>query len=225
MAKDITAQLIAEGRVRYGFIGITLQELNSELAEGLGLDVEHGVLVGSVLEGYPADRAGIRQQDVIIEYDGENIRDASKFRLLVARSPIGSEVPIAVWRKGKREELKITITERPEDAVVASAEPSGSGAWLGLQVDNVDSREARRRYGGQRDQKGVIVLEVERGSPADEAGIREGDIITEVYSIEIEDIDGYLGVAEKLKDREAPIAFLVKRGRSTTYIPVKPDKR
>jgi S1-C subfamily serine protease len=71
----------------------------------------------------------------------------------------------------------------------------------------------------------VIVLEVEEGSPADEAGIREGDIITEVYSDTIDDVDGYLRVADKLRDREAPIAFLVKRGRSTTYIPVKPDKR
>jgi S1-C subfamily serine protease len=71
----------------------------------------------------------------------------------------------------------------------------------------------------------VIVLEVDEGSPADEAGIREGDIVTEVYSISVDDLDGYRKVAENLKEREAPIAFLVKRGRSTTYIPVKPDKR
>jgi S1-C subfamily serine protease len=71
----------------------------------------------------------------------------------------------------------------------------------------------------------VIVLDVEKGSPADEAGIREGDVITEVYSQTVSDLDDYLKIADKLKERKDPIAFLVKRGRSTTYIPVKPDKR
>jgi S1-C subfamily serine protease len=134
-------------------------------------------------------------------------------------------VPIVVWRDGKEKKLDITIAERPEDAVVVAARPASGDSWLGLQVDDVDSREVRRSYNISRSQQGVIVLNVEEGSPADEAGIREGDIITEVYSIAVEDMDGYLKVAEKLKDREAPIAFLVKRGRSTTYIPVKPGKR
>jgi serine protease Do len=226
MARDIVDQLIAEGRVRYGFIGITLRELNKDLAEGLGLDIEQGVLVENVLDGYPADEAGIERKDVIVKYNGETVRDGSKFRLMVAKTPIGGTVPIVVWRKGKEKELEITIAERPEDAVVVAARPtSGGDSWLGLQVDEVDSREVRRTYNVPRGQQGVIVLNVEEGSPADEAGIREGDIITEVYSIAVEDMDGYLKVAEKLKDREAPIAFLVKRGRSTTYIPVKPGKR
>jgi serine protease Do len=134
-------------------------------------------------------------------------------------------VPLVVWRDGKKKKLKITIAERPEDAVVAASEPRGDGAWLGLHVSDVSSREVRQQYNVPRGQKGVIVLEVEEGSPADEAGIREGDIITEVYSNTVEDLDEYLSVADKLKEREAPIAFLVKRGRSTTYIPVKPEKR
>jgi len=225
MAKEIMGQLIAEGRVRYGFIGITLQEMDATLAEGLGIDIDYGILVETVLEGYPADKAGIEKKDVIIEYDGETVRDGAKFRLMVGKTQIGESVPIGVWRNGKKKNLKITIAERPEDAVVASAEPGAQGAWLGLHVDNLSSREVRRQYSVQRGQKGVIVLEVEEGSPADEAGIREGDIITEVYSNTVDDVDEYLRVADKLKEREAPIAFLVKRGRSTTYIPVKPDMR
>ncbi len=225
MAKDIVGQLIAEGRVRYGFIGITLLELNKDLAEGLGLEIQQGVLVENVLDGYPASEAGIERKDVIIKYDGETVRDGSKFRLMVAKTPIGGTVPIVVWRKGKEKELEITIAERPEDAVVVAARPPSGDLWLGLQVDDVDSREVRRTYNISRDQEGVIVLNVKEGSPAEEAGIREGDIITEVYSIAVKDMDGYLKVADKLKDREAPIAFLVKRGRSTTYLPVKPGKR
>ena len=225
MARDIMGQLIAEGKVRYGFIGITLQEMSEDLAEGLGLDVDQGILVESVLPGYPADKAGVEKKDVIVEYDGEVVRDAAKFRLKVGRTEIGETVPIVVWRDGKTKNMKITIAERPEDEVVAASEPRGEGAWLGLHVSEMSSREVRRQFNVPRGQKGVIVLEVEEGSPAEEAGIREGDIITEVYSNTVDDIDEYLRVADKLKEREAPIAFLVKRGRSTTYIPVKPDKR
>ena len=225
MAKDIMGQLIAEGRVRYGFIGIQLQELNKDLAAGLGLDIDHGVLVENVLEGYPAEKAGIEHRDVIIEYNGEPVINADKFRLLVGKTEIGETVPLVVWRKGKEKNLKITIGERPDDVVVAATQPSGQEAWLGLHVDDLGSRDVRRQYNVARGQQGVIVLEVDEGSPADEAGIREGDIVTEVYSISVDDLEGYRKVAENLKEREAPIAFLVKRGRSTTYIPVKPDKR
>jgi serine protease Do len=199
--------------------------MNADLASGLGLDIDHGILVESVLPGYPADEAGIQKKDVIVEYDGEVVRDAARFRLSVGRTNIGDSVPIVVWRNGKKKNLKITIAERPEDAVVAASEPRGEGAWLGLHVSDMSSREVRQQYNVPRGQKGVIVLEVEEGSPADEAGIREGDIITEVYSNTVDDIDEYLRVADKLKEREAPIAFLVKRGRSTTYIPVKPEER
>jgi len=225
MARDIMGQLIADGKVRYGFIGITLQEMNADLASGLGLDIDHGILVESVLPGYPADDAGVQKKDIIIEYDGETVRDAARFRLSVGKTNIGETVPIVVWRDGKKKNLKIKIAERPEDAVVAATEPTSEGAWLGLHVSGVSSREVRQQYNVPRGQKGVIVLEVEEGSPADEAGIREGDIITEVYSNTVDDIDEYLKVADKLKEREAPIAFLVKRGRSTTYIPVKPEER
>jgi serine protease Do len=225
MAKDIMGQLIAEGKVRYGFIGITLQQMSPDLSEGMGLDIDHGILVQNVLPGYPADEAGVQNKDVILEYDGEAVRDSEKFRLKVGRTEIGKTVPMVVWRDGKKKNLKITIAERPEDEVVAATESSGDGAWLGLHVSDMSSREVRRRFNVPRGQKGVIVLEVEEGSPAEEAGIREGDIITEVYSNTVDNMDEYLRVADKLKEREAPIAFLVKRERSTTYIPVKPDRR
>jgi serine protease Do len=144
---------------------------------------------------------------------------------MVGETPIGKEVPIVVWRNGKKEKLNITIGERPDENVVAAAPTRRSDAWLGLYVDEVDSRQARGRFSTDRGQTGVIVLDVEEGSPADEAGIREGDVITEVYSQEVNNLDEYMKIAKKLEERKDPIAFLVKRGRSTTYIPVTPGKR
>lgn len=225
MAKGVMDQLIAEGTVRYGFIGIQLQELNKTLAQGLGLEIEHGIVVEKVLEDNPAERAGIKQRDVIIEYDGKPVRNAGKFRLMVGQTPIGKKVPIVVWREGKKKQLNITVGERSDESVVASTTPRDSGFWLGLRVDDVDSRQVRGRFNTTRGQDGVIVLDVEKGSPADEAGIREGDLITEVYSQTVSGLDDYLKIAKKLEERKDPIAFLVKRGKNSTYLAVKPDKR
>lgn len=225
MVKSVMDQIITQGTVRYGFIGIQLQELNKTLAQGLGLEIDHGIVVENVLENQPAEKAGIRQRDVIIEYRGKPVRDDAEFRLMVGETPIGEEVPIVVWRDGKKKTLSITIGERPDENVVAAAPEQRSESWLGIYVDDVDSRQARTRFNTERGQNGVIVLDVEEGSPADEAGIREGDVITEVYSQEVNNLDEYMKIAKKLEERKDPIAFLVKRGRSTRYIPVTPGKR
>jgi serine protease Do len=225
MARNIMGQLIAQGRVRYGFIGIRLQEMDQTLAEARGVDIDHGILVDYVYPQSPADEAGLRTGDVIVRYDGEAVRDDNKFRLMVGNTPIGKRVPVVVVRAGKELKVDITIGERPEGDIVASAEPPRGETWLGLRVDDATKSEYRRRYGVDKNQGGVVVLEVEEGSPADEAGIREGDVITEVYSHEVGSLEDYVAISKKLKDRKEAIAFLVVRGRTSTYVPVMPDKR
>jgi serine protease Do len=193
------------------------------MAEGLGLDITSGILVEDVIANRPAAEAGMEQGDVIVRFDDEDVSDDNRFRLKVGNTPPGTRVPVEVVRDGKRVKLDVTLGERPDPEVVASAEVPESGeSWLGLHVDDASKSELRRRYDLQRDQEGVVVVEVNEGSPAAEAGIREGDIITEVYSHEVTSLEDYVEISDKLKDREAPIAFLVKRGRSTTYIPVRP---
>jgi Do/DeqQ family serine protease len=225
MARNIMAQLIERGKVTYGYMGIGLQELDRELAVGRGLEVEAGILVTQVLNNTPADEAGIRQGDVIVEYAGEEVSDENKFRLMVANTPVGKKVPLVVMRGSDKVDLHIEIGQRPEPEALAAAEPSRGEAWLGLHVDDAGKREYRRQYSIDGSQAGVVVVEVEAGSPADEAGIREGDVITEVYTQEVGSLEDYVAVADKLKDRKDPIAFLVKRGRSTTYVTVTPQER
>jgi serine protease Do len=225
MAKRVIDQIIEEGRVQYGFIGITLDDLNKTLAKGLGMDLEHGVLVTSVRPDTPAERAGLQQSDVIVEFDGKPVRDDQRFRLMVGNTPVGSKVPMVIVRKNKRIEVEIQIAERPDDQVLAAVEPE-TGSWLGLRVDDMDSPRAREQLSrSERQEEGVVVVGVDSRSPAAEAGIRPGDIIMEVYSFSVSDLKGYVEIAEKLKDRKDPIAFLVKRGRNSTYIPVIPDKK
>ena len=218
----IPYQLIEKGKVAYGFMGIQLQELNKQLAQGLGLNVDKGILVTQVLKDTPAEKAGLKRNDVIVEYRNEPVRDGNRFRLMVGSTEVGTKVPIKIVREGKTKDLNIVLTERPDRQVLASVPSTDSQAWLGMEVDDARSNEARRRFGIDRDQDGVVVLGVTNGSPAADAGIREGDIITEVYSQKVDDLKDYVAIAQKLKDRKEPIAFLVKRRGTSTYVPVIP---
>lgn len=222
MAKQIMGELIAKGKVRYGYLGIRLQELDKTLAQGMGLPVEHGILVEEVYPDTPASKAGIEQRDVIVKYGDESVREDSKFRLMVGSTPVGKTVPVVVVRDGKEKRVSVTLAERPEGDVVASAPTPASSAWLGIHVQDARSGEARRQFSLDRGQSGVVVTGVDEGSPAEEANLQEGDVITEVYTQSVSGLDEYVTISKKLKDRKDPIAFLVKRGRSTNYITVAP---
>jgi len=224
MAKQIMGELIAKGKVRYGYLGIRLQELDRDLAQGMGLPIEHGILVEDVYPDTPASKAGIEQRDVIVKYDGQSVREDSKFRLLVGSTPVGKTVPMVVMRGGKETRLNVTLAERPEEDVVASAPTPESSAWLGLHVEDARSGDARRQYSLDRGQSGVVVTGVDDGSPAEAANLQEGDVITEVYTQSVAGLDDYLTISKKLKSRKDPIAFLVKRGRTTNYVTVSPDR-
>jgi len=223
MAKAIMGELIAKGRVRYGYLGIRLRELDRNLAKAMGIELDHGILVEEALAGAPGAKAGLQRRDVIVRYDGEDVRDESQFRLTVGKTPVGKTVPVVVVRDGKEQRLDVTLGERPDEDVVASAPAPESGAWLGLHVQDARAADARRDFGLDRGQQGVVVTGVDEGSPAEEAGIQEGDVITEVYTQDVGNLDDYVAIAKKLKERKDPIAFLVKRGRSTNYVTVSPE--
>jgi serine protease Do len=191
----------------------------------MGLSVQHGILVQQVQPETPAAKAGFQRGDVIVRFNGEQVMDDSKFRLMVAATPVGKTVPVTVMREGVERRLDVTVAERPDEDVVASAPSRENGEWLGIRVEDARNSETRRQYGLDRGQTGVVVTEVEDDSPAGEAGLREGDVITEVYSHEVDGIEDYTAMAKKLKERKEPIAFLVKRGRITTYVPVIPDRK
>jgi serine protease Do len=214
MVKNITRQIVENGRVQYGFIGIRLQQLDKNLAEGLNLGVDNGILVVEVLPDTPADKAGLQKNDVIVEFDKNNVRDEGRFRLMVANSGVGRSVPLTVIRDGKRREIMITLAERPREEVVAAAPQTGE-RWLGLEVDDTNDP----------DTKGVVVVDVANPSPAWSAGIRQGDVITEVYSQKIDSVRDYAEVSKRLKDRKEPIAFLVRRNQTSRYFPVIPEKK
>jgi serine protease Do len=180
LVKHVADQLMASGKVQRAWLGIQLAELTPELAEGFGLSDQRGILVQDVLSGTPAEKAGLRRNDVIVEFNGQSVSDLPKFRLKVADTKIGSRVPITVLRDGKRMPFVVTLSERPKDGVAQATPPqdedTGPASMAGLRVRELTADEKA----SAKVDAGVVVTDVADGSPAEEAGIQTGDIIEQV---------------------------------------------
>jgi serine protease Do len=232
LARKIGEQLLATGEVVRGYLGILPQELTDDLAEGMGLDDASGILVGSVERGTPAAEAGLEEGDIIVKFDGATVNDVDDFRMLVADTPVGEEVPIDVLRDGKSKILTATLARRPQDYASAESGEPESEDWLGCEVHRITEDIANEL---QIDEdEGVVVVGVRAGSPADNAGLAQGDVIV---SIGDRDIAGVRQFRSALKDareesleesegrrRARPIVFLVKRAGRTMFVPIRPPK-
>ncbi|MGH2571629.1 MAG: trypsin-like peptidase domain-containing protein, partial [bacterium] len=219
LAERIADDLIDDGKVVRGYLGILPQELTPELAESMDAVGTKGILVGDVLAGTPAEKGGLQTGDIITDLDGKPVSDVNDFRIRVADQKVGETIHLDVKRDGKKKSLAIVLEERP-DTVVASAPGGGPREWAGLTVDDVDSARAQR-LPNLRGEEGVLVVGVEPGSAADDAGIQPGDVIKELGNMEIADTGDYAAAVQKYQDKKA-VAILLKRGNQTLYVGVRP---
>jgi Do/DeqQ family serine protease len=179
LARNVADQLIAHGKVRRAWLGVQLAELTPEMSEGFGLkDQQRGVVIQSVIEGQPAERAGLRRNDVIVEFDGRPVTDMQKFRLQVADTPSGRRIPLVVLRDGQRQTLHVTLADRDENQVAAAPRPGeGEGnLGLGMRVRSLTDDER----GELKLKSGVVITDVQEGSQAEEAGLSPGEVVEEV---------------------------------------------
>ena len=222
LAKSVVTQLAANGHVVRGYLGVNIQPVTADLAKGFGIPETSGALVSSVVEGSPAAKAGIKPGDVITEYDGRKVARADELPRVVAESPVGREVPVTVMRDGTRVSLRATITKLDDgrEAKAASTGESTDKPTLGLSLESLSPAEARERGLGERG--GVLVRGVQDGSPAGNAGLRAGDVITEINRMPVKSADDvHQAMAKRPKDK--PALFLVHRDRGTVYIAVNPN--
>jgi len=231
LAVRIAKQLRDQGRVVRGYLGVIMENLTPELAAGRDLDLEHGVLVEEVREGTPAEEAGLLRGDVILQVGDTAIRDSDDLRFKIADSPVGEAVAIRLHRDGRDVELTITLAERPSDAVLArnvqgDISTENLETWLGMAVAALDASDARVEdlidAFDTRDERGVFVVDVESGSPADEARIRPGDVIFEVVTRPVENVQDFENARRYYQERTKPIALGVRRGEVTSYVSVDP---
>lgn len=214
LVKELLPQLQASGKVVRGYIGATIQKITPELAESLSLKAAQGALVAEVAKDSPAERAGLKSGDVILQFDGRAIKDSSDLPLQVARVAPGTNVQLKISRNGKEMSLPLTVGELKDKEVVASAEKSS----LGLSVQPVTAQLAEQL--GLARAEGVVITAVEPGSSAEEAGLRRGDVISEIAKRPVRNMADYKAAIEKNENSKS-LLFLVKRGESNLFLALK----
>lgn len=219
LAEEILPQLKDKGRVVRGWLGVMVQKVTPDLAEKFGLTVGKGALVSKVEPGSPADKAGLKEGDIIIRFEGVEISEMNELPRVVARTAVGKKTEVVVFRAGKEKALQVVLGEMPDAEGAEGGEREEKN--LGMTVEEITPDLAKRI--GIEETEGVIVSSVEPGSPADEAGIRAGDVIKEVNRQTIGDMDAYLEALDKVKADEN-ILFFIRRGNDTLFLVVKPGK-
>ncbi len=200
LARSIANELIAQGKITRGWLGVSMQELTPEIAKGLGLDETSGVIIAKVLDDSPAEKGGLKEGDIIVNFNGEKVENMDQFRFIVAAAEPNSTVNVGVIRETKKRNLTVKIGEMADETSVTRKEES-QGEWIGLSVNNP---------GPNAGQQGVIVTSVETGSPADDAGVETGDIIIRIGNFSIRSMEDYDEAKQKLK-RSSPITFQLRK--------------
>lgn len=243
MAQQVLPQLIKYGKVARGWLGISMRNVDQDLAEKLNFDTPRGAFVRGVSKGSPADKAGIQRSDVIVEFNGETIRDINDLMYVVAATEVGKSVEVIVLRDGTEEKrLTVKLGKRTEEAIAKlnaqlqeaeNMRPELRGARLdrdeekeafaGLQVQNLTPAIAER-YGYASDEKGVVVTRVESGSNAEKKGIVPGSLIQEMEWTEIGDLASYSRLVEQLtNENKKQVLLYVKspNGQGSAYVTIK----
>src|SRR5262245_10756527 len=221
MAKFVAPQLAEHGRVERGWLGVTIQPLSPELAKTFGVTGKDGALVSSVADGSPAAQAGVRQGDVIVEYDGHQVGRSADLSRMVAATAVGKRVTMKVVRDGKEIPLSPTIArlnEKSDEAVASAPTDSEKRGRLGVVVEPVTPTTGRRPDAGEG--QGLVVRSVQDGSPAALAGIRAGDVITEVDRQPVRTVDDLRRAVERHK-AGATLLLLVSREGAVRYLTVQ----
>jgi serine protease Do len=230
LASNIIRQLREFGEVRRGWLGVRIQTVNEELAEGLRLEEPRGALVASVTTDGPAEKAGIKQGDVILEFNGRPVAEMRKLPRMVAETTIGDEVPVVVWRKGQEETFMVMLGELDIEQIAAVEAPkedkaeAGKVPSLGLELGSI-TPELRERYELGESTNGVVVTGVDPEGTAAEKGLTPGDVIVEVDQDEVtlpEDVAEK--VLEAQKEGYRVITLLVYRQGDFRWVAVRIDK-
>ena len=227
MVRSVMEQLIKGGKVVRGYLGVSIQELTQDLARQFGVAEAKGVLVSDVLADSPAKRAKLERGDVIVEFDGRAVENPTQFRNLVAQTPIGKNVRVKFLRGGKERDLEVTIAEQPKTSAQSGgpgdegSEGRSSGAFAGMDVRELTPELARRFNLPRGDKGGVIVARVGEGSPAGEAGLQVGDLITEINRKPIAGLRDFQSVTGSLAAKEPALILVIRNGRNF-YLTIKP---
>ena len=214
MAKTILPDLKAKGKVTRGWLGISVQDITEDIAKNMKTKDRNGALISDVFKGDPADKAGLKSGDIITEINGKKVKDTHELLMMIAAFRVGETVKIKILRDGQEKEVSLAVAERKEQAEIAAAGESGQA--FGMIVQEITPEIAKHL--GLSTKKGVIVVDVQEGSTADEVGIQPQDIILQVNKVKINGMKDYVTEIGKAGDKG--ILLLIKRGKATFFVPL-----
>lgn len=216
MADNVYRQLIHSGKVTRGWLGVNIQEVTPELAKGFGLGSAKGALVSQVEPNSPASKAGLKSGDVILEFNGKEISTYRDLSLAVADTKVGIPAKLKIQRDGKALFEEVTVGERPaEKGEEERASNKAERARLGITVENLDSNSVRQL--NLTSDKGALVTDVEAGSPADEGGVRPGDVIREINHKPVNNASDLKSALREIKSGSTVLLSIIRQGQ-TLYL-------
>ena len=215
LAKNVMQQLVEHGEVKRGLLGVMIENIDPVTAEALGMENAQGVQIIGVSPGKAAEKAGVEIGDLVVELDGEPIRNATELRSRIGATPPGTRVQLVVLREGKEKTLTVVLDQLTHEVMAAHpAKPQGT-ATLGLRVQNLTPELSRRL--GYEDTSGVVVADVQRGSEAARRGLQRGDLVQEVNRHPVKTVADFEETLGKVEGEEA-VLLLVRRGKMTRFV-------
>ena len=216
LAKKVVNDLITSGKVKRAYLGIFLQEINADLRKSFDLDDIAGVLVTKVIEDTPADKAGLKNGDVIIEFNNKKVESVPKFMIMVAGSEIGKKIPIKIVRNKKKKKLYVTLVERTDDILAkGGAVKKANTDWLGLKVESVNGDFAKKNK--IESDTGVVITEIEDNTPASNSDLIVGDVILSINQQDVKNIDDYKKILKEYKNVKNGILLFYVKSKNDVY--------
>ena len=225
LARNVMESLVQNGKVTRGYLGVMIQSITPDLAQEFHLKDNNGALIGDVVPDGPADKAGLKNGDVVTEFNGHPVMDSRRLQLDVASTTPESTVPVEILRDGSKKSLDVTVKQLPGSDKLAAADSSNTsdtGTLNGVEVADLD-RQAHEQFNVPKNISGAVVTQVEPGSPAAEAGLKPGAVIQEINHKPVKSADEAVKLTEKSDSNKRTLVRVWENGGSH-YVVVDESK-
>jgi serine protease Do len=215
MAKRISTELLAKGKISRGWLGVSIQPLTPELAKSFGAKNDKGVLIADVVPDSPAARAGLRSGDIVMEFEGKKMEAPGDLQRAVGLTEPGAAAKVKVWREQSERSVEIKVGEAPEEREVRAGGSRPTQSVLGIEVRPVTPELARQL--NLKTSEGVVVVRTEDGGPAAEAGIQRGDVIREINRKPVQSMADFERLTKDVKEGDR-LTLRLQRGPMSLYV-------
>jgi serine protease Do len=225
LARNVMESLVKNGKVTRGYLGVVIQTITPDLQQEFNLKDNKGALVGDVTPNSPAEKAGLKDGDVVTEFNGHPVTDSRRLQLDVAATAPGSTVPMTILRDGTKKSLEVTVKQLPGSDKLAQADSSSTedtGTLNGVEVADLD-QQAHQQFNVPKNVKGAVVTQVDPGSPAAEAGLKPGVVIQEINHQPVKSADEAVRLTEKSENNKRTLVRVWDNG-SSHYVVVDESK-